>query len=161
MFAMAFQVFFGICNCFRCMLQVFQLFQTYAARVSSGCCKSRSGVTHVAMGPTCRSCWGAAEQVQTVPRACAWEAEGVASGPRVGSGGTGDVRACGAWEAEGTQVVPSWGRAVWSPRGRAKRSVGAGVRPDVRALATPFRFSCHVAVCSPLRFILCRYWLPI
>ena len=30
-------------------LQVFQLFQTYVASVSSGCCKSRSDVAHVAM----------------------------------------------------------------------------------------------------------------
>jgi hypothetical protein len=31
------------------MLQVFQLFRTYVASVSFGCCKSRSGVTHVSM----------------------------------------------------------------------------------------------------------------
>jgi hypothetical protein len=34
------------------MLQVFQLFQTYVASVSSKCCKNKSGVVHVAMGPT-------------------------------------------------------------------------------------------------------------
>jgi hypothetical protein len=31
-------------KCFRCMLQVFQLFQTYVVNVSFGCFKSRSGV---------------------------------------------------------------------------------------------------------------------
>jgi len=43
-FAMATHVFF---SCFRCMLQVFQLFRTYVANVSSRLCKSRSCVTHV------------------------------------------------------------------------------------------------------------------
>jgi hypothetical protein len=33
------------------MLQVFQLFRTYVASVSSKYCKSRSGVTHVALRP--------------------------------------------------------------------------------------------------------------
>jgi hypothetical protein len=37
-----FQVFLGV-------LQVFKLFWTYVASVSSGCCKNRSGVAHVAM----------------------------------------------------------------------------------------------------------------
>jgi hypothetical protein len=58
MYAMAtlvFKYFFGI-------LQVFQLFRTYFARVSSECCISRSGVVRVAMrvrrgegtsGPAC------------------------------------------------------------------------------------------------------------
>jgi hypothetical protein len=48
-----FQVFLGV-------LQVFQLFRTYVASVSSAYCKSRSGVTHVALGPpaavACCSC---------------------------------------------------------------------------------------------------------
>ena len=34
-------------SCFRCMLQVFQLFRTYVANVSSKCCKSRFGVAYV------------------------------------------------------------------------------------------------------------------
>jgi hypothetical protein len=56
----SFQVF---CKCFRCMLQVFQLFQTYVASVSSGCFKSRSrcyrycNVTYPAT-TTCCSCLG-------------------------------------------------------------------------------------------------------
>jgi hypothetical protein len=36
---------------FRRMLQVFQLFQMYVASVSSKCCKSRSNVAHVVVGP--------------------------------------------------------------------------------------------------------------
>jgi hypothetical protein len=36
------------------MLQMFQLFRTYIANVSSRCYKSRSGVTHVAVGSICR-----------------------------------------------------------------------------------------------------------
>jgi len=56
-------VFRCFCKCFRCILQVFQLVRTHVASVSSGCCKSRSGVAHVAMEPTC--C-----------RACMWEAKG-------------------------------------------------------------------------------------
>jgi hypothetical protein len=45
----------GVYKCFRCMLQVFQLFRTHVASVSSGCCKSTSGVVHVAMVPICCS----------------------------------------------------------------------------------------------------------
>jgi hypothetical protein len=37
------------------MLQVSQLFRMYVASVSSGCCKTRSGVTHVVMRPTYHS----------------------------------------------------------------------------------------------------------
>ena len=50
------------------MLQVFQLFQTYVANVSSGCYKSRSSATHVA------------KRVKS---------ERGASGPHARSGGTG------------------------------------------------------------------------
>jgi hypothetical protein len=35
-------------ECFKRILQVFHLFRTYVASVSSICCKSRSGVAHVA-----------------------------------------------------------------------------------------------------------------
>jgi hypothetical protein len=42
------------CKCFRRVLQVSRLFRTYAASVSFGCCNNRSGVAHVAMGPTYR-----------------------------------------------------------------------------------------------------------
>jgi hypothetical protein len=35
MFAMAFKCFLVFCKCFRCMLQVFHLFRTYVASVSS------------------------------------------------------------------------------------------------------------------------------
>jgi hypothetical protein len=52
MFAMATHVFSW---CFRCMLQVFELFRTYIASVSSRCCKSRFSVAHVAIGPTSHS----------------------------------------------------------------------------------------------------------
>jgi hypothetical protein len=38
------------------MLQVFQLFRTYIVSVSSGCYKTRSGVVHVALGPSCCNC---------------------------------------------------------------------------------------------------------
>jgi hypothetical protein len=51
-------------TCFQVFSGVSQMFQTYVVSVSSvfglmlqlclsGCCKSRSGVAHVAMGPTC------------------------------------------------------------------------------------------------------------
>jgi hypothetical protein len=44
MFAMAFMLFSGV-------LQVFHLLRTYVASVAFGCCKSKSGVAHVVMGP--------------------------------------------------------------------------------------------------------------
>ena len=37
------------CKCFNC-------FHIYDVGVSSGCCKSRFGIAHVAMGPTCCTC---------------------------------------------------------------------------------------------------------
>jgi len=37
------QVAMAIHVCFKCMFQMFHLYQTYVARFSSGCCKSRSG----------------------------------------------------------------------------------------------------------------------
>jgi hypothetical protein len=46
-----FKYFLGVCKCFRCTLQVHQLFWMYVASVSSGCCKNRSGVIYVAMDP--------------------------------------------------------------------------------------------------------------
>ena len=58
--------------CFRRILQVFQLFRTYVASISSRCCKSRYDVVHVAVGPTCRSCL-----LQLLGlRGCAWEQRG-------------------------------------------------------------------------------------
>jgi hypothetical protein len=64
-FAMATRVFSW---CFRRMLPVFQLFRTYVASVSSRCCKSRSGVAHVAIGPIWRS-----HLLQLLgPCACVW-----------------------------------------------------------------------------------------
>jgi hypothetical protein len=51
-FAMATHVF---SSCFRRMMQVFQLFQTYVANVSFRCCKSRLGVAYVVVGPICGS----------------------------------------------------------------------------------------------------------
>jgi hypothetical protein len=53
MLAMTFNCFQVFYKCFRCMLQLFQFFRTYATSVSSGCCKSRSDVAHVGIGPTC------------------------------------------------------------------------------------------------------------
>jgi len=38
--------------CFRRMLQVFQLFSDVCCKCLSRCCKSRSGVAHIAVGPT-------------------------------------------------------------------------------------------------------------
>jgi hypothetical protein len=43
----AFKFFLVFGKCFRCMLQVFQLFRMYVASVSSGCCKSVSDVALV------------------------------------------------------------------------------------------------------------------
>jgi hypothetical protein len=77
---MCFQVFLVFYKCFRRMLQVFQLFWMNVASVSSRCCRSRSGIAHVAIGPTCCSrlcsCSGTAKRAQTVPCTCTWEAEG-------------------------------------------------------------------------------------
>jgi hypothetical protein len=71
-----FKFFLVFCRCFRCMLQMFQLFWTYVAGALSGCYKNRSGVAHVAMEPTYHNhmlqllgdvrvvqahCWGTAE----------------------------------------------------------------------------------------------------
>jgi hypothetical protein len=39
--------------CFGRMLQVFQLFRTYVANVSSRRCKSKFGVAHIAVRPIC------------------------------------------------------------------------------------------------------------
>jgi hypothetical protein len=44
-----FKFFLVFCKCLKHMLQVFQLFRTYVASVSSEYHKSRSGVAHVAM----------------------------------------------------------------------------------------------------------------
>jgi hypothetical protein len=59
-----FQVFLVYCKCFRRMLQVFQLFQTYVANVFSRCCKSKYGC--------CTYCSGShLLQLLGLP-ACAW-----------------------------------------------------------------------------------------
>jgi hypothetical protein len=83
MFAMAthmFSSFLVFCNCFRHMLQLFQLFWTYVASVLSECCKRRSDVAHVEWDPlaaaACCSCWGAIER---------------ANGPHLRSSGAGDI----------------------------------------------------------------------
>ena len=47
----AFKFFLVFCKCFIRMLQVFQLFRTYVASVSSRYCKSRSDVAHVEWDP--------------------------------------------------------------------------------------------------------------
>jgi hypothetical protein len=82
-----FKFFFVFCKCFRRLLPVFQLFRMYVASVSSGCCKSRSGVARVAMrvrrgegasGPCMQS--GGADVVR------------VACGPRVGARNVGSGR---------------------------------------------------------------------
>jgi hypothetical protein len=74
MFAMATHVFL---QCFIRMLQVFQLFWTYVASVSSIYCKSRSGVTHVVVRPIYHS---RILQLLGLP-ACVWVWRG-ASGKR-------------------------------------------------------------------------------
>ena len=58
--------------CFRRILQVFQLFWTYVASISSRCCKNRYDVAHVVVGPTCRS-----RLLQLLGLCgCAWEQRG-------------------------------------------------------------------------------------
>jgi hypothetical protein len=44
-----FPSFLVFCKCFRCMLQVFQLFWIFVMSVLSEYCKSRLGVAHIAM----------------------------------------------------------------------------------------------------------------
>jgi hypothetical protein len=79
-------------SCFWRMLQVFQLFRTYVANVSSRCCKSRSGVSHVTMGPICSSCWArvGVEGHERQARDTEW------CGPprEVGTGVRADTAAC-------------------------------------------------------------------
>jgi hypothetical protein len=41
--------------CFKVISGIFQVFQTYVVIVLSRCCKSRSGVAYVVIGPTYRS----------------------------------------------------------------------------------------------------------
>jgi uncharacterized membrane protein YhaH (DUF805 family) len=53
---------------YRRMLQVFQLFRTYVANVSSICYKSRSGVAHVAVDPIHSICL----LYLLGPLACVW-----------------------------------------------------------------------------------------
>jgi hypothetical protein len=63
------------------MLQVFQLFQTYVTSVSSGYCKSRLGVAHIAMrvksggDASGLAAWAACE-TQARARLC-WRGHGV------------------------------------------------------------------------------------
>ena len=85
-FAMATHVF---SLCFRCMLQVFQLFQTYVASVSPRCCKSRYGVAHVVVDPICIS---RLLQLLGLP-ACAWVWKG---------------RERQAWETVRAQIEMEW-----------------------------------------------------
>jgi hypothetical protein len=94
-FAMPTHVFFW---CFRRMLQVLQLFRTYVASVS-GCCKSRSSVAHVAMGPTC--C-----------RACAWEAEGREAKGNDGGRGTAGPRLC-VQQGAGCPLLYGWNQITF------------------------------------------------
>jgi hypothetical protein len=94
------------CKCFSCYGRMLQVLRMYVISISSGCCKTRSGIAHVAIGHTCHSCWGAAEQAQTVPRACAWKAERVQAISRAQSGDTSNVR------------------AVWAPEQARARATG-------------------------------------
>jgi hypothetical protein len=92
---------------------VFHLFRTYVASVSSICCKSRSGVAHVAN---------------------ALRSGGGLSGPCARSGGVGYT-----WARE-TQPR---GGDVLAQAGRVDASTGVQCRhgcPDVRALAPLFLF---------------------
>jgi hypothetical protein len=138
-----------------------QLFRTYVASVSSRCCKSRSGVAHVAMGPACCSC---------LPQllghcAYAWKVEGDEGR---GTGGLGSVKRkllgrhvcvgrgkrremeageCGpacmrSWEAEGAREVE--GARV---SGREVRR--SPVRADVREMEqqAPSSGRMHPSIC--------------
>jgi hypothetical protein len=80
------------------MLQVFWLFQMYVASISSGYCKSRSGVAHVVIEPTCRICL-----LQLLGhRACTWEVEGWC-GKRRG------------WRAAGARPISAYaGSRAWA-----------------------------------------------
>jgi hypothetical protein len=55
-------------TCFRCMLQVFQVFRTYVANVSPRCCKSRPDVAHIVVDLSIAD----ACCKLPVPPACAW-----------------------------------------------------------------------------------------
>jgi hypothetical protein len=59
------------------MPQVFQLFRRYITSVSSRCCKSRSGVAHVAtdLSVVAAGCY-----------ACEWEVKGDGPSGRLGTG---------------------------------------------------------------------------
>jgi len=98
------------------MFLVFQLFRTYVVSVLSGCCKNRSGVAHVAMGPTCH--WGTVwVTVMHLWRAstgghvdcCVHEMEQAWAGPtyarKWSQRGTGNGAALVAWETEQRGVV--------------------------------------------------------
>ena len=86
----------GFLKCFQVFLQVFQthvsnvssIFQPYDANVSSGCFKSRSDVTHDAMGAPATATY------------CSYvRSGGDSSGPRAWSGDAGP-----AWEGENASV---------------------------------------------------------
>ena len=116
MFAIATHVFLSFFWC----LQVIQLFRMYVANISSRCCKSRSGVAHVAMGPTSRS-----RLLQLLRRRRAG-ADGPScmhvgsragtSGLHVLSGPRTAPRAC-TWEMERARAVPTCGWAMYGQRG--------------------------------------------
>jgi hypothetical protein len=132
-----FKCFQMLCKCFRHVLQMFQLFQTYVASVSSGCCKSKSGVAYVStvLGRRADRAGRVTGQVgeQAAKRANA--SSGRASRPDRRASRQGIVRA----DAQ-TGDASRWlgNQTVRGVRRRSRRGrPDIGVRPDVRALATP------------------------
>jgi hypothetical protein len=108
---MCFQVCSSVLNVFQTYVTNVLAVSDYVASISSACCKSRSGVAHVVM--RVRSGEGA-------------------SGPRAGSSGTGDVQA--------TRMGACWLERMRGVQAHAEEMEcrprsGAGVCPDVRALA--------------------------
>jgi hypothetical protein len=98
-------------KCFKRILQVFHLFRTYIASVSSRCCKSRSDVAHVAN---------------------ALRSGGGLSGPCARTGGVGST-----WARE----TQAWGGGVLAQVGRVDVSAGIQCRhgcANVQALAPLF-----------------------
>jgi hypothetical protein len=153
-----FQVFLVslICKCFSCfrrMLQVLQLFQTYVASASSGCCKSRSNIAHVAMGLTCRSRLlqllghhhgSPCGRLRSADASAVWH-------PQAGVGEWdphGFLRAGAVVRRNSSMGSMQWGaqtQTAWASftcsaasRARDRRRPIFWAAPDVRALVTPY-----------------------
>jgi hypothetical protein len=116
-------------TCFKCFI----FLQTYILNVTSACFKSRWGVAHVAMRPTCHS---HLQQLLGHQRASA-DGEGGTSGPRAWSSSAGDIRATRALRgrakcrrAQGQSTGARGKRSADGGRVQAcgKRSSGSGFR---------------------------------